>query len=558
MLNQVSLEHYLIEIQQLTHQAAANERDRTDLITLIDRHLEEITEDSAQRWFLLGERAFYQKQYKIALKHYMKAKDVPHFHFFCYRTCAYLFDADRNRTKALEFIKKALAQQPNDWASTALCTALLATSEEQDNKTPAANDTLDHESPTSIALGVEEFDELSKLFQDEEEAPPQRDIMPLIPQLQTAELGQALERRIASFQEEQKRRLRDYIAQRHHKIPHQDYLFHVIEGWQDQHSTAHHSSAYSALEQRRQETAEGYFLKWRGKGIAINPGTNFLHTLHRQGLRIDDIDCVIVTREQHAILAEVKEIYDLNTLVNTAQEPLHIIHYYLSHPVHEMLGRSLKPHFKQERHTVHCLELYLDSPEVETVAIDDGMMLHYFATGKTEEMVTSIGIQLELTGPAQVASPHSHPIKVGYVSDTPWSPHLAEHLQGCDLLIVGIGETSPEDCAKQQYQENSLGYFGCLSLLEEVRPRLLLCCEFRGNEGDVRIEVIKKLRADFANHNTRPTTILPGNVGLKVDLTTLQIFCTASQSFIDPAQVYVARTNEGFGALHYLSPHCLI
>ncbi len=591
MLGQVTLDRYLEDVQRLSQQIASGEKDLTDLQAMLDVALEESQDDPTRQAFFLGERAFYQRQYKLALKHYMDARELPMFQFFCYRTCAFLFDLEQKIEKALDFAAKALALIPNDWTTVALYSALLGSLGRHDEahvwrsklqEPPAplheTHSTDDGETSASVSLGAAEFDELSQLFQEHAES-ISTNISPSLPapklfgeDSRGTEISRGtaseeeelfLSRRLHAFQESQKKALKEYLVHASQKIAHQDYLFHVLDGWTE--PMPESTSLPLLLNQKPLHTSGGYFLKWHGKGIAINPGGHFLQTLHRQGFHIQDIDFVIVTKNTPASFADVKAIYDLNGLVNGSQEDIHVIRYYLNQPAYQLLARVLKPHFKQERHSVHCLDLYLDSSDLETVSLTDHVLLNYFPTSslsretsKTDDSLQpAIGIRLDLTGPAQ-AGLSGHPVKVAYVSGAPWSPLLAEHLVGCDLLITGIEETSPEDWRRTQYNQQSLGYFGSLSLLEEIQPRLMLACEFSGHGGDMRIELVRKLRTDYAIQNSRSTTILPGDAGLSIDLTTLQIRCAASHSFVDPSLVHVVRGDNQFGALNYLAPQCLI
>lgn len=614
MLAQATLERYLQQVQQLSEGVAAGDKQPSDLQNLIDLELTEAGDDCARRALLLGERAFYQRQYKVALKHYTEAKGMPLFQFFCYRACAFLFDQEKKTEKAIEFANKALSVIPQDWTTVALYSALLAKSQhhEEAQAIPSACDepTTNQDEPAqaSVTLGAEEFDELTQLFEEhaeeaelhaeaEEEkeetaepieptetAPPVEAFeIPALPTPQTSfpsfkeepapslrEDSSGLEQRIHAFQERQRRALKDYLTQSAQKVSHQDYLFHVLEGWSDELSaTSEQNPLPALLSQGPRRTTGGYFLRWRGKGVAINPGRNFLQALHRQGCHIGDVDFVVVTKGCAEGYTDVMPLYDLNAQANAAQEQVHIIHYYLHQSAYQALARTLKPHCKQERNSIHSLDLFMDSPDLETVALTDGIQLNYFPIGQSlgggpreDKYPSSLGMRLDLTGPAhsheQQPTTAVHPIRVGYASGTPWSPSLAEHFIGCDLLVVGIEETGPEDFRRTRYNTRSLGYFGCLSLLEEVTPRLVLCSEFCGAEGDIRVELVRKLREDYHPHQTRRTTILPGDAGLSIDLTTLQVRCATTRSFVDPSQVHVVRTNDQFGPLRYLAPQSLI
>ena len=84
-------------------------------------------------------------------------------------------------------------------------------------------------------------------------------------------------------------------------------------------------------------------------------------------------------------------------------------------------------------------------------------------------------------------------------------------------------------------------------------PKLLLCSEFGGREGDIRLEVVRKLKNDLYQNFFRRMTmkliriylrgsciqpaILPADVGLYIDLKTLKIRCSETGTLIDPFRI---------------------
>lgn len=399
--------------------------------------------------------------------------------------------------------------------------------------------------------------------------------------------SQALEHRIQTFQKAQSDLMQEYsdLFRKRSKIP--DNAFYVLQGWDFTHAGPFQnrnlfpSTTRHLLTEHSRSTSGGFFLRWNGKGIVINPGRHFIDHFHQQGLHIKDIDFVIVTKDDREAYSDVEEIYELNYQLNKVNPELQIIHYYLNQKAYEDLSRILKPNFKQARHAVHNLEIYLDSPDVEKVELSDAIQLHYFLASTQDAFMkglgakedryqkgastSTLGIRLDLKIPAKPSTPYTAEktasLRIGYISGVAWSPLLAHNLGNCDLLIAGFGNTSPNDYDKLSYNPDSLGYHGTFSLLEEVNPRLLLCSEFGGREGDIRIEVVKKIRQEYAQSNRsvrNAPVVLPGDIGLLIDLKTLQIQCSVSQILVDPNQAHVVKFAEAFGNLRYLSPACCI
>jgi hypothetical protein len=61
------------------------------------------------------------------------------------------------------------------------------------------------------------------------------------------------------------------------------------------------------------------------------------------------------------------------------------------------------------------------------------------------------------------------------------------------------------------------------------------------------------LRQEAAIHKS----ILPVDNKLIIDLKTIQAQCSVSKALVDPSQLRVIKTNEGFGKLLFLSPNCV-
>lgn len=383
--------------------------------------------------------------------------------------------------------------------------------------------------------------------------------------------GQALEQRIKLYQLAQTDLINHYLHQGKSRYKNPDFSFYYLNGWEQLENHKSQQTDPFYLTEKSRQTHGGMFIRWNGKGIVINPGNQFLKNFHEQGLHIYDIDFVIVTDDKPESYADVKEIYDLNYQLNKVNQQLQIIHYYFNHKAFQDLSRILKPHFKQERHTLHSLEIFLDSPDVEKIELSEGINLNYFQVSHRDAYMHTreakderknpllLGIRLDLKIPGSQAQEKAS-IRIGYVGHTAWNPLLAHHLGSCDLLITGFGNTSPNDFNKISYNQDCLGYYGTYTLLEEIAPKILLTGEYSGREGDIRLEVSQKIRSEYLNQvgNTQRQlpVILPADMGLYICLKSLNIRCSISKAWIEPSQVRVIKTADSFGQLEYLAPSC--
>ncbi len=370
---------------------------------------------------------------------------------------------------------------------------------------------------------------------------------------------------IQTFQKQKEKGFANYrILFKERPLPLDNALF-VLHGWRPE----FYLDPLFSLSARARATSGGLFIRWNGKGIVINPGRYFLENFHKQGLHVWDIHAVIVTRKHQEVYADIQEIYALNYKLNKNSSETHVINYYLAQKAFQVLSPLLKPHFKQEKHSLHCLELFLDSPDIEKIEIDPGIIMQYFPLGtenvtqqtanqtskqnKTPLTHNSLGIKLEL----KPAGKGNQGCNLGYVSGGPWNSSISQNLGACDLLITGFGNTTATDYRKQKYSDTCLGYFGTHSLLSEVNPKLMLCSEFSGAEGDIRLEVVKLLRQQWSQKShVQIPAIQPGDLGMLINLKRLHVQCSITKNWIDPNLIRAVRTRDSFGSLQYLSPSC--
>lgn len=545
--------HYFEQAQKNCASYVEEGSSPAPLLALIEEYQNKAAPGSPYSAFFSGEKALYSAEYDNALRYYLQAKGVPHFEFFCYRSSALVAQAHGQNEKTSYFAQKALKIVPNDpfclkiaSQSFALAPASTTTSHQPANDSPFPH-----------------YDPSPSLF-EQESYPESRSEKTVA----RSSSESNLEKKIDSYQLQQPLLIKRYLDSLQKRTLPKDHCLYVISGAE----AAPEGSSFSEISQLfshivPKSSKEAFFLRWNGQGIAINPGKNFLTLLHDQQLHLRDIDAVIVTHESQEIFSSVKEIYDLNYKLNQIASELHIIHYYFNEKSHQQLASQLKPNFKQERSALHCLELFVDSPDIESIELGEGIALHYFPTTfhetfkeKRSNKPSALGIKLELTTKQEGFSHYSTTIHLGYIGSSSWSPLLAHLLGNCELLIAAFGHTSPSDYNKLSYNEDSLGYFGIASLLEEVRPKILLCSEFDGREGDIRIEAVQKLKKESLQHETEGagTVILPAGGRFHLNLISWQIGCSVTHEAVAPSDIQVVKSLHPFGAIQYLSPDCCL
>jgi hypothetical protein len=660
-MDQQVFESYLRQTQQTALRLSTDPSALLDIIQIIEKH-KPLAGSHQTDWeeFFKGESAFYSGQYEKALQHYLAAKEVPHYHFFCFRTSCFVARARGNQDQAINFAKKALKLHPYDeilkqflhdlnavQASKPAETipkislgereiAELASifeespqqheelfsrefkeekklhqhfgaqSEELESSSQSALASIEDVPPISTSFAeetttghaVDVFSFTNVLLETDEERLAKKvhssfqeggiatetplkalkrlaeEAFPLPSEPSIFSKSSDLESRIEAFQSSQSKRLQEYLNYTNTRPQVADNALFVLSGW-DKNLPVEIDAPQQAntqgliLTEHTRKSSGGLFLRWNGQGIVINPGAGFINHFHEQGFSLQDIHAVIVTRDHYTAYADIKVISELNNKLNKMSGNLHIIHYYLNQKAYQELTTALKPNFKQARNTVHSLELFIDSPDVEKIEINENITLHYFlaaahdshyhahAKGEPAFARTTLGIRLELRN----ANGEKTNTRLGYVSGASWSPILAHNLGVCDVLVAGFGNTAPNDYTKASYQEDSLGYHGSYSLLEEIAPRLFISTEFGGREGDIRLEAAKKLRHEIVSCGRRApqeSAVIPGDIGLYIDLKHFKIKCSITGEYVDSQNICIFKSADAFGRLLYLSPSCYL
>jgi len=611
MITPEQFDHYFFKVQELAC-CALDQQSRNALLDFIKREKDKCL-SSPYGDFFEGEYAFYSGQYKNALKYYIQAQSIPYFKLFCYRASAYVSKGADDISKAVEFAEKAQRVFPDDYSTLVILEELLTQDDRNDAAQGVRNKIQDLEirfgAPfTSPKKRMELIENFNLMFENSSstasedsteilkpqaftpngplESTVQQTLMqnlyasnisqsapfvrkttfeeqkPLFePQKQKAEVPfklpvetislpknsseNSLASKIRDFHQQQQSKLDHYLATWQTRAHVPDNSLFSLFGWNTIECHQDHSFLLP-------KPSGGYFVRWNGKGIVINPGRNFLTFFHQQGLHIRDIHYVIVTNDNPDSYVDVYEIYRLLFRLNQTHAELQVVHYYFVPKVFQAINSVLKSNFKQERNNVHALELFVDSPNIEHTALSEEIKLSYFPLLKNSKDLNGspLGIHLEL-------KTHADSVHIGYVSEAPWSSEWVKYLVGCNVVIAGFGETSLEDSMQTGYHEKSLGFFGTLSLLEASQPQVLLCSEFSGNDGDIRLEVVKLLREEMRKKQIA-SVIMPADPSLELDLHTLRAPCTISKMSVNVADMAITQSAQAFGTLQFLSPYCCI
>jgi hypothetical protein len=294
----------------------------------------------------------------------------------------------------------------------------------------------------------------------------------------------------------------------------------------------------------------GYFIFHKGVGIVIDPGFNFIENYLEQGYKLDDIDAIALTHAHNDHTVELEAILSLLHKRNKSKDTdsQHKIDIYLN------LGSFKKfasyfdlsiPDYPNYIRNIILLDSYNEYVIPKDKSDSDIILL----TTKTKhhEMITTsyaLGFVLKLND-----------IVIKFTGDTGWSPKLekmnkeftdSKQIDKIDLLIPHIGsilesefnfefDKSIEDNIKsEKFYDHHLGVLGCVCMIINYKPDLVIISEFGEELKSIRKAVIKKIEKVIK------TKTLPGDIGLTIDLSDKKVFCSKSGSLYpyDKIEVY--------------------
>lgn len=294
----------------------------------------------------------------------------------------------------------------------------------------------------------------------------------------------------------------------------------------------------------------GLYLNVDGFGIAIDPGIGFVDSMHKQGIFIEDINAVVVTHNH----------LDHNADIGTISALLYDINRYYSSQV-----KFYERFFEEVNHKEHTISWWLDEDTQDTykgvvssskvlsqcdkwTMLNDKVSMLAFETKHMREGKSySVKYKINLNDIQTV---------IGYTSDTKFFPEMAEFMEECDILVFNISDIYEKDVRGIKQKNSHLGYDGSLNLLqgEKQKFQLAIASEFCCSNGDYRVRAVRELKEHVKKE--RAAHIIPGEVGLKVDIQSRGIYCSHCKRIIPLDLISVVTPEHEFGTIHYICNNC--
>ena len=334
-----------------------------------------------------------------------------------------------------------------------------------------------------------------------------------------------------------------YLKER--KDSNRDDTLSILRGW---------SSAVTLLEgSPRRWRGGGYFLKWKGYGIVIDPGFDFLRNFHDAGYHGREIDAVIVSHHHSDHNADLKaiddlcyELYNRRATVNGSRSKPYVLLW------DEDTAKATKFDSEMPQHRHQAVVMGSGFPQPFNLSDHPAkipLRVRPFKVNHGSDVPHAMGMVVELLDETSNAV-----LRIGYTADTGYFSELHGHLTGCDIVIAHISQPSIDELQDAtKLKAVHLGYRGTAKLLSECKPKLALIGEFWAGFADLRIHLVKGLR-----ERSGVKEILPAGIGMHIKLPSLEIECTECHKYTPFTQVKIAPPTDNFGSQSYLCPGCMI
>lgn len=308
-------------------------------------------------------------------------------------------------------------------------------------------------------------------------------------------------------------------------------------------------------------TGGGFFFRFNGRGIVVDPGINFAVSMHSNHIYIDDIDYVIVTHNHLDHNSDLQAISSLLHDYNRAKAKdtdfykdffpesnrnRHHIKWILDEGTKEASTSFL------QGEDISLLSQYLDCDGEnrlwEGKDDEDYVTLNSIRTQHIAGCNDTYGIRIGFITKNQSTL-------WGYTSDTAYVDRFESFYSNCDALILNISDIYEKDVLMIKPKHSHLGFMGCANLIASTQPKISIISEFCCTNGDYRFEIVRALREQLVDSQS---IIVPSDQGMNISLFLSGIECTSCHSDAPIQSLRIVRPEKEYSRFKYLCPNCLL
>lgn len=304
----------------------------------------------------------------------------------------------------------------------------------------------------------------------------------------------------------------------------------------------------------------GFYLKWNGFGVAVDPGYNFAKNLSYYGLTIHDIHAVIITHDHIDHSSDARLLLDMEYQLHKTGE--RFIQWY----VDTRTARTLKTWMNDndenltiidpQDYSLEKSENYEISPSIYLSPFLTAHVIDEKTKGTASYQSGTFGFVMKL----QDSGLHTAdaPYLFGYTSDTTYFPALSTNFNQIDFLLANISSVYEQELIQPKQNPRHLGLTGIIRLLQEMDtpPRLLAISEFWSGISDIRYDIttyIGEYLRVFAEKND--WTIVPLESGISIEIPSNYIKCTFCGTYVK--RIHMIRPRADFEEIQFACRDCI-
>ncbi|MES2731548.1 MAG: MBL fold metallo-hydrolase [Bacteroidota bacterium] len=311
----------------------------------------------------------------------------------------------------------------------------------------------------------------------------------------------------------------------------------------------------------------GYFLKWRDKGLIIDPGLDFMYNFRANGFHMREVQAVAISHDHtdhNFDLGAIDDVfYEMSKRTENEEAKLQwSYNLYCDEGTRKKDFLNKKAVQRQifnvdynDVGTYKNKEKSFDLTQGENKNKCLPFRIHFFRVKHGKDF-PAFGIRVEC-----IPSDGGKPIVVGFTCDTEYfeqidkydNDKLVDHLQGCDILVAHVSQPTLGELLTNRMppRENHLGYRGVAKLVKNCNPKLTVIGEFWAGFADMRIDIAKGLK-----RINDKAVIIPSSIGLFINPKTGEIECSNCKKWEPAANIHVTAAKDEFGPLGYICSLC--
>ncbi len=308
----------------------------------------------------------------------------------------------------------------------------------------------------------------------------------------------------------------------------------------------------------------GFFFRYNGCGIVVDPGIGFVSLMHQNNIFIDDIDIVIVT---HNHIDHNNDVRSLSALLHEFnRDKTRSLKFY----------KKIKCEFEEPKE--HKIKWIMDAETIVSnrdimgnQTVQDLSRLTQWEAIDNDGNIELMSINTEhIKSNDDTYKNNTYGIKLkfkdernspvwGYTSDTRFFDKLIGLYDDTDVILFNISDIYAKDVQKIKQKNNHLGFNGSLKLLSGVKAKLALATEFCCVNGDCRHEIVLELKKELEKVNSNnKMRIVPAESGLRISISGEQVNCSICKKLNDINLVKACRPEREYEQIKYICEDCLL